>query len=254
MKYLSDIGWVSGTKPLTRKMRDICWTPQGSDPSAITGLQFWFRPDTAFLTTVTYSGMTVVTDWSSRIGALRPLAQSTSNNKPAYISSAINGQPAILFDGIDDYLLCDTAIWGTAIPQPLTVYIILQLVTVGASKSVFDGAASLTRVRFLTNTSTNWQSFAGTTLGSLTTANTSWHKFRLTFNGASSIIRLDAVNIKTGDAGTNPMGGTISLGAGQNGASIWANIQVADWFAYNKILSTAEIALLESYFLKRYAL
>ena len=52
---------------------------------------------------VTTDGSNGVTGWSSANGALT-LTQSTTAQYPLYLSDGINGQPALQFDGVDDFL------------------------------------------------------------------------------------------------------------------------------------------------------
>ena len=54
-------------------------------------------------TPVTGNGQ-VVGNWTSQTSAAEFFEQLTATNKPTYLSSAINGHPAIDFDGVDNWM------------------------------------------------------------------------------------------------------------------------------------------------------
>jgi hypothetical protein len=62
-------------------------------------LGLWLKADTG----VTLSG-SAVTQWADQSGNVRNASQSTSTNRPLLVSNALNGKPAIRFDGGNDFL------------------------------------------------------------------------------------------------------------------------------------------------------
>lgn len=72
-------------------------TVQGPIPA--TGLGLWLHADTG----VTLNG-TAVSQWADQSGNNHTAGQSTAANQPQLISNALNGKPAIRFDGTDDFL------------------------------------------------------------------------------------------------------------------------------------------------------
>lgn len=77
---------------------------QVKSPNNINGLQLWLRADSG----VTTSGGFVQT-WNDVSGNGYNCRQDTANYQPQFVSNAINGQPAIQFNGTHNVL------WGTSI-------------------------------------------------------------------------------------------------------------------------------------------
>lgn len=68
-------------------------------PLQIPGLQLWFRADAG----ITQSGGTV-SQWSNQFGSGTAATQTTASHRPKFIAQAVNGKPALQFDGINDRL------------------------------------------------------------------------------------------------------------------------------------------------------
>lgn len=69
-------------------------------PSAITGLQAWYKSDTG----VTESPAGVVSAWADQSGNGYTLSQATAGMRPTIVAGQLNGYPAVRFDGVDDGL------------------------------------------------------------------------------------------------------------------------------------------------------
>jgi len=77
-----------------------------ADPTAVitpasyaSGFSGWWKADSLAL-----NNNDPVASWADSSGNSRTLTQSTGSLKPVFKTSAFNGQPAIEFDGVDDYL------------------------------------------------------------------------------------------------------------------------------------------------------
>lgn len=68
-------------------------------PRSISGLQLWL--DASDAASVTLNGSTV-SQWSDKSGGNRHATQGTANNQPTYTTNAVNGRPALSFDGTND--------------------------------------------------------------------------------------------------------------------------------------------------------
>lgn len=78
------------------------WLPTYSAPAGISsGLALWL--DAADTSTLTLESGAVV-EWRDKSGNYRHAQQATPGSRPAYVTSAINGLPALNFDGTDDFL------------------------------------------------------------------------------------------------------------------------------------------------------
>ena len=123
---------------------------------------------------------------------------------PTYVESAINGNPAIAFNG--DGL----EVTGLSVTQPNTTYVVFEY------QSGFDGGG-----RVLSGVSERqiaasygsyrdkWKTFAGNTLNG--SSDRDIQQMTAVFDGDNSIIREDGVETAVGYAGTNDLGG-LSVG------------------------------------------
>lgn len=85
-----------------------------SGPST-TNMVLWLKADAG----VTYDGSNRISSWTDQSGQGHDATQSTTDEKPLYVSNAVNSQPGIRFDGSNDYL----TVSGTfAIAQVFVVF------------------------------------------------------------------------------------------------------------------------------------
>ena len=222
----------------------------GFDPRKIANLAFWL--DATDSTTVdTSSG--AVTDWRSKVGSVKA-TQSIANDRPAYTIAGRNGKNVVTFDGTTDWLITGTL----TISQPYT------MIWAGESKGAAPGATQT--VNFFTDGSNsgnrvviihNWLGqiatngrltmAAATDLSpaSGTQAYNAWSVVSGVFNGASSRLRANAVQVASGNAGANAIG-ALTLGARFNQAA--GNFFDGPWGAlliYNRALSDDECLAVE---------
>lgn len=119
-------------------------------PQTIPGLAAWFDSRSAgyFAT----SGG-AISAWASRAGSLGTsiaLAQGTAANQPIYVPSAatMNGQPAVSFDGVNDFLqMASIAGWAFLHNNTgATIFTVERVDSTGVSDqyvcSTFDGTAA----------------------------------------------------------------------------------------------------------------
>ena len=93
----------------------------GFNPKNVANLEAWFdAADSSTITTV--SG--AVSEWRSKAGATRNLAQGTAANRPALTANYYNGRSAVSFDGSND-VLSATGLGAIAM-SPLSVFIALD--------------------------------------------------------------------------------------------------------------------------------
>src|SRR6185369_14696112 len=82
----------------------------GAEPDTIAGLQLWL--DASQLSGVSPGAS--VGNWSDSSSSGHVATQSNLLNQPTYQPSALNGRPALRFDGSNDYLdLSDSVISGS---------------------------------------------------------------------------------------------------------------------------------------------
>jgi hypothetical protein len=75
-----------------------CVLPVHAQPPT-TGLKLWLKADAG----ITLNG-SAVTQWSDQSGNNVNASQPTAGQQPVLVASAVNGKPAVKFDGVNDYL------------------------------------------------------------------------------------------------------------------------------------------------------
>jgi len=84
---------------------------------------------------------TAISSWVSRTGA-NNASQATGANQPLYTTNAINGQPALLFDGTNDFMTISTTITANAV----------SVIGVGHKTSLGSSANAASRFTSIWNT------------------------------------------------------------------------------------------------------
>lgn len=158
-------------------------------PDQIAGLQLWYKADQI----TGLNDADPVTTWTDLGALLKNLTQSTAGNKPSYRTNVINSLPVVRFDGTDDRM--STASF-TSVPQPTTFFVVVKSNNLSKDR-YFDTAGR----QLFGNDTTGYELYAGSTLLTGGTRDTSWHVFTIIFNGASSIARKDGTSTITGNPG-----------------------------------------------------
>ena len=78
----------------------ITITNTGPSIPVSDGLQLWLTADSGFTT----NANGVVTGWADQTTNLNHAAQATSTNAPLFVATAVNGRPALRFDGTNGYM------------------------------------------------------------------------------------------------------------------------------------------------------
>lgn len=81
-------------------LRDILESTSFS-PADLANLAIWL--DAADASTITLDGSSKVSQWSDKSGNARH-ASAIVNQRPDYLTSGINGMPAVRGDGVDDFM------------------------------------------------------------------------------------------------------------------------------------------------------
>ena len=222
-------------------------------PNEISNMEFWY--DVSDATTVTKDASSYVTQLSDKSTNGRDLT-SASTAYPLWVDSVQNNLPVIKFDGINDYL----SNANVDVNQPSTFFFVYKAsVDVVDSETLFDtvtASPSTDRIVHQTDFDVGtYDIFAGAIAVSgniLDTTN--FNQFSMVVNGASSTLSRQGVEIIS--AGTNVGSGTlngITIGSafsgGQRGAP-W----LAEFIAYNKLLTAEETALVELYLNEKWGL
>jgi len=134
--------------------------------------------------------------WPDQSGNEYDLIQADGGKKPLYKTNIQNGLPGVLFDKIDDTLY---KAYGTTYNQPCTVFAVTKCIATNHTGIMFDGSgANRQQIAYISDDT--YQLYAGTALGGGTTGTTCAIHTGL-YNGASSTLRVNEVEILAGNAG-----------------------------------------------------
>ena len=219
-------------------------TPRVLRPNEVSKLAVWLRADAI-------QGLAdgdPVGTWPDSSGLARDATQSTAAQKPTYRASraAFSGKPVLEFDTVDD---CIASAFGATLSQPNTFFVVAKVGATGAQRFMIDGDGVGGRHAIFQESVTRWQYYAGSLVDD-GASDTSVHIFQATFNGASSVLRVDGASGTTGNTGADSIIGVI-LGAQQVGTSNFGG-DIAEVMVYNAALSLDQINGLGLYLAAKY--
>ena len=182
-----------------------------------------------------------VAQWDDVSGNARHATQATAAARPTFRKSS--GGTWVSFDGVDDYLA--TASW-TDLSQPNDIFFVGAASNYSGSSIFLDGLdASHEHSVVLYASGPSWRLDGGTLLSG-GTPSPSPHVFHAHFDGASSTLRVDGVQVIAGNAGTESINGLILGGYhGLNG--LWLNGLLGEVLLYSATLSTTDRDAVEAY-------
>jgi hypothetical protein len=109
---------------------------EGPDPTPeipLPGLQIWLRADSG----VTHATR-LVSAWQDRSGHGRDALQTASNFAPQFIDGALAGKPALVFDGVDDFLKLSTL--DVDFSGGLSIFLVLEQETTTLCDAFFEAS------------------------------------------------------------------------------------------------------------------
>lgn len=161
-------------------------------------------------------------------------AQATGTKQPLYKDAILNTRPLARFDGTDDFLQSGTF---TAIAQPYVIMILARTSSTAATRNLLTGSTGEISISIST---TNFMMNAGANLNGPVAVNTNYNIWTCTFNGTSSILRINGGAGNTGNAGTNtPTRFTIGSNAAGTG-TFWIG-DLAKLAVFNRIPTNQEL-------------
>jgi hypothetical protein len=176
--------------------------------------------------------------------------QGTVAHQPIFKTGIINGQSIIRFDGVDDSLTASVAVTA----QPDTVFLFARLSPTAAVFAFDESTGSANRQYMTCQAAGNISFYAGTDIPEPagTDHRGAFHLFKLIYNGASSSVSVDGVQVVAGNAGANGMNIPI-FGAG-NGASLPCACDIAEICVFSGLLSSGDLSGLNTYFHNKYGI
>lgn len=175
-----------------------------------------------------------VTTWDDASGNGRSVTQGTSGKRPLYRASvaALNSQPAVDFDGTDDYLASGSAF--TATSGTLTKVVVIQVKTVVVgTRHIFSWGSTGGRADlYYSNNGSDWGLYAPSAQVLGGTPDTSAHILFATFGTSVAALNVDGVDVATGTNSGSLSTHTLGAYSG-GGENIHANIAFAGLYVGN---------------------
>lgn len=188
-----------------------------------SGLVLWVRQGMG----ITESGG-FVSQWADQSGLSHHLKQATATNQPA-----LNSDGSVTFDGVDNNLKAETFV----LAQPETAFFAGRTVTWTSNDRVMDGN-TLNSGGMIQRTATPQLGLIGSAaMGNISPTLDTDVVISAVWNGASSLIALNAGADVTGNVGTGDMSG-LTLGA-TGAPGNFGNIRARALALYSGALSAA---------------
>jgi hypothetical protein len=253
----NSLGSGSATSDATAKVASTA--PADAQPPVLAGLALWF--DAASENYADGEPVTTLTDWS---GLARNLTSDPADPRaaPTFRRNAINGRPAVEFDGVSDILKT----YGSSfvIDQPDTFFVVYRNLDTNALREgwLFDSTNSLTRQLFGRSSSGTVEQYANLALSvpGIAFPFATYELWSGTYNdGTSSLWRKLAgqpMQVFAGNVGNSSMAGFSMGAASTTGASGYGftHALVAEVLWYSGPLSDADRTAIVNYLAAKYGL
>lgn len=207
--------------------------------SALPGLTLWLDAQSI--------GLGAASAWTDKSGNGNNAVQANGANQPVNTANQINGKPALIFDGTNDYLATNAFTGGNLTTS--TIFIVAKRAVSGVGSAgmyLVDGIDGTNRQAILSADATQYYlQYGGDVLTSSTVASVLPHVHCAVFNGASSNYYVDGVSVISGNAGSNQLAG-LTIGA-RYSTSNFFNGSMAEVITFNRALSNTERLLINQY-------
>lgn len=257
--YVGGEGWVETERsPVDVVVPDY-------EPADFAGLVAHWKADALGL-----SNNDPVTAWADETAENNDLAQATGAKQPIFKDAVINGLPAVLFDGTDDYLAGAASAGVDAIRTNRTVFIVAKATaepTVGVGTQFllnYGGSARWLRSfgqnfqESVCDTVLGWGPFVDTVGGVLVN---NWYLLAVSFDHTSrvSAIYIDGLLIDHPDRGLQTQiagvgGSPLLYVGGDGGADNFMTGYIAEIALYDAALDEDTCKQVEQYFARKYGL
>jgi len=158
-----------------------------------------------------------VSPWTATVGL--PVAVAFTR-APAFKTAILNGNPIVRFDAGTTSDVLQTAAFGAALSQPVTIFLVAKTSTraTGSGQIVHDGIAASHRLSFI-YTDTIDDVSTSTLDFSVASTSTAFHIYTVIFNGLTSSLYEDGTSVATGALDVTDTMTGLSLGGALNGGS-----------------------------------
>ncbi len=221
-----------------------------------TNLKLWLKADAGTNTTTDGAA---VSNWADQSGNGNNATQSTTANQPTYVASALNGKPAIHFNGGEDLNLPTASTLGI-LNSDYEMFIVARTNSSSASPNFLISSANIEQfemhlngaagARFIPTSATYIDEGSAGQY-----ADNNPHIFNAQASSTEGLIRVDGVN--GSDTLTNVQSssdGALALGVRISGPGYYLTGDIAEVIIYNKVLTTSDRILVESYLASKYGI
>jgi hypothetical protein len=187
-------------------------TASGFNPKTIPGLEIWVDASVASSVTLNSGNVSQINDLS---GNSRHFAQGTAANQPAYLINGRNGRNVLDYGTNATNALIQTLATAFTLAQPFTFFWAFKTpastgyTASDVTNAAFDGTG---RINCFGNNGSQFRVDAGADVNTSVTAD-AWLVATVTFNGSSSVRRLNTATGTTINAGTKSFNDRMVLGA-----------------------------------------
>lgn len=226
-------------------------------PDNLTGLDLWLEADREVYSDPTVSPPVPaqpndsVRQWRDRKTPTLYALQNTAGARPIYKSAIFGQQPALLFDGVDDYMSLAIAAAAAS-----TIFLVCKDVASAANARILCGDVAATyALRAASGALGIYANQAGAVVDY--TASIATNPNIVSANLASAASYLGYINgtqkINMDPDNTFASYTNLYLGS-QLGSAAWANCYIGAIIRYNRSLSTSEQRMVELYLANKYGI
>jgi len=228
-------------------------------PVSRTGLKAWYKSDWGPLTS---SGSAVDT-WVDMSGSAsrNDATQSTSGNRPTLVAASINDEPAVSFDGSNDYMNLTAGL--SDLTSGVSIFAVVKQVGTGTATLVTTGNSGPANMASLQtiNTQAKFNAYNSTTASNVTTPTSSVvvGKFQLIDvvhdGSASADLSVKSISRVVGIVQnlTNTSRAQNYLGT-DGSISTYFNGQLAELLVYDRGVTVSEASDIRAYLTNKYQL
>jgi autotransporter-associated beta strand protein len=200
------------------------------------GLSYWL--DAADGSKITTPSGSNVTAWADSFTNGVNFAQGTPANQPVYVANAINGRPAVRFNGTSQKMVASKA------ANAQTVFIVNKVNARADLDGIWGRNAIDTGIRLVSATAWNNPGSAG---------DFTYNGGQIYVNGAlNNNFAASTPHVLTAISANQVVGWTTAIGEYYNNSTRWYNGDIGELLVYNSILSTNDRQRVESYLMAKW--
>ena len=220
-----------------------------ASPILDLGPGLWLKPEALSA----LSGGAAVATWPDSSGDGVDVTQATGAQQPLYQTAQQNGLPAVVFDGVNDWLTRAAFKLPT---KAASVFVVSRLDAAGSYPDMMSYGLTGTEIEFRYSAATGqpeWVTNLGNTVAPTAVTLGAWHQFTGMADGASRSFWVDAALISSvADAFTPTASNILGIGSRSSGVSMFGGA-IAEMLIFPYALTTAQRQTVEAYLKAKWA-